>query len=305
MSTEVLARLPPLERRKLLIWTPGLWRWVPADTFERLSRRLESAKHEGPPRDLRLTRTPRAWLSDTLNELGKRLWRRGSGKELWHHSMPILTSWIPILGSVQNRGWRLDLIRRSADHDLPEWRNAGLHLADGAILWAYYLLYLLPLYFFLSAAGFDWLDTILALIWWFIKTLASGSADPPLAAVIASAGWRFFFESVAVTLISMCTWPIYRVGTLRYAVEDDHRVFLDLRRNTQLALRHRMAWLRIYGFEKVLWTVFLGISALLGGTIVGVIAIPSVLNPLRLLLSGFLYEKAADNLLPWSDLFPR
>ncbi len=292
------------------VWTSGLWRWVRAGEFERVHARLGEREAVPPPlpeptgdeRDLADGVLFRGKLM--LGDLRK-LFRRGRKLRLENLWSILILNYIPVIGSVINRGWRLDLMRTSNDDGFPRLRNIGSHISDGMFLWAMSLLYLFPLFFLLALNGFSWVDDALALIWWFIEVLFKDQTTRSFGEILATGSLRFTFESFIVFAYPLFSWPFYRTAMMRYALEDDKKVFFDFRRNYRTVRLEYRTLLEMFIPDKSLWIIWILLSMLFAVTGIGVFLIPAVLNPLRLAASAALYKRGTRDILPMTELFPK
>lgn len=295
-------------RSRFVAWIPGMWRWESAATTARYLAQCEAAappdalpddpSHETFserlrrfPRRMAATYHPRQILADLKRFFGG----LGTSENLlgmvWHFWRDlggwfVATQYIPVVASIINRGWRLDLMRSGATGSLPRASQVGRHLAEGVLLWSFYLLYLLPQFLLLAATDFKWIEQLISLAWWAL-TLGGGSAT--LGSILQGGILRFLLDSLVAMAYPVLSWPFYRAAMMRYALQGDWKVFLQPRENLRFIEAHLDHLVMLYLWQKSLWAAYLLVSMLLLTTKVGILLIPALAGPLRQLVSGVLY----------------
>lgn len=303
-----------------LIWTPGMWRWEPPAEAARF---LKSLEQTNPPEELpeeaarslpeRLKGLPRQVWSE-FNP--KRIWKDmkeivfgndpGKAKREWRNRLVwfVLLQYIPVIASIINRGWRIDLMRSAATDGLPGRENVGRHLSEGLLLWGIYLLYLLPEFVFLALTGFKWVEQVIGLAWWAFQHLAGMEAAMSLGEILGGGVLRFMLETVVTLAYPILTWPLYRGAMIRYALEDRIGVFFELRKNWKLAKVNFDTLAGVYAAQKTLWGLYLVFSMVLLATGIGALLIPALLSPLRIIASGTVYIRGLRKSASMQGFFP-
>jgi hypothetical protein len=201
----------------------------------------------------------------------------------------MLLQYVPIVASVINRGWRMDLMRSETSEGLPSRRNLGRHLAEGLLLWGIYLIYLLPFFFLLVLTEFRWIEELVDLIWWAGQTMVGGNPAQSLEHILGGGFVRFIFDTVLHFAYPWVSWPFYRSAMIRYALEDNLRVFWQFRKNRRFVKHNFETLAGVYLAEKGLWVTYAILSMALLATGIGAVLIPGLLSPLRLIASGVVY----------------
>ncbi|MEM1177851.1 MAG: DUF4013 domain-containing protein [Acidobacteriota bacterium] len=228
------------------------------------------------------------------------------GKVVDRLSWFVVLQFLPLAGVIINRGWRIDLMRSVAvGGSFPKRDQLGRHMADGLLLWAFYILYLLPQVFVMALTKFSWLETSVALVWWALEALVGSTHAKSLGDILVGGALRYGIETMVFLAYPAALWPFFRGAMIRYAMEDDWRVFLQLRRNAQLAKLHFATLARIYLAEKTLWAAYL-LAVMIIGVVtagLGLLVVPILLVPLRMIASGAIYLKGASTMVGMKNYF--
>ena len=160
---------------------------------------------------------------------------RGLARIWW---MPFATL-IPVFASMLLRGWRLDLIRRVSREDpepLPDVRDTGRFLANGAVLLVMAFLYNLPLTVFVLVFGFGKIAAALDVFWWALQNLFTEGAGT-FWAIVGGLVMELLVESIAPILFLVAVYPLYRMAVIRFALSGELRCFFQVFRNLRLCFR--------------------------------------------------------------------
>jgi hypothetical protein len=202
---------------------------------------------------------------------------------------------IPVIGLIVMRGWRLDITRRMSMRNpdrLPQLGQLGRFFGDGVVLWMMTGIYAIPLLIILTLFAPNLMQNILTtlLFIWSIMTndptmsFAQFATDI-LIGLLTQAG-----APIAYQLISL---PIYRTAMLRYSITGNMLVFFDVITSIQLCQRY---------FSGVMGAVFatiaanvaiVTISGFFTATVVGAILVPLIIFPLGYWVVGYIYGRLA------------
>ena len=308
------------EQRPSLFWSTGMWRWSTAGDAQRFLARLASAAppaEEPRSEDLPLAERIKKIPAEAFRQFGPaRIWKDArelivgeegdSVRKLWRSRLTwfVCLQYVPVLASVVNRGWRIDLMRSAAAGQLPDRRDVGRHLAMGLLLWIFYLVYLIPFFALLVLTDFKWVEQVVGLVWWLFQSLVGAEPAASPAVILGSGLLRFVLETAFTLAYPVLTWPLFRGAMIRYALEDDLRVFAQLGKNRRLAKMDFDTYAGMYLAQKTLWGLHTVLSLLLLATGVGAIVIPVLLVPIRMLASALIYLRGLRTARSMAGFFP-
>ncbi|MEM1177850.1 MAG: DUF4013 domain-containing protein [Acidobacteriota bacterium] len=238
-------------------------------------------------------------LDDPLAALAKAIlfpWRHAKRPLLWLSAL----QFVPVFGSILNRGWRLSYLAQPTPSGYPELGKLPRIVADGLLLWAVYGLFLLPNLFVHAASGFSWFFDLWKILKYIAGALSAGTPAQGFGVFVTDVLVGFLLTTTFVVFYSVASWPVLRVGMMRYAVEGRASALFQLKSNMRIAWEHRCALLGSYIQAKLLIVVALFASGLLAVTVVGGVLIPAVLGPWRILASGLIFRRAMVH-LGWLD----
>ncbi len=303
-----------------LFWTAGMWRWESSPEALRFARQLQSSPPAALPEE---ASSPS--IRERIRNLPSMVWKEfrpgeiwrdlkalvfdvegGDTKGLWKSRLSwfLVLQYVPVIASLVNRGWRIDLMRSAATEGLPSRRNLGRHLAEGLLLWGIYLIYLLPFFVLLVLTDFKWIEQVIGLLWWFAQVFVGSTPGQSLGQVLGGGILRFFFETLLNIAYPIASWPFYRGAMIRYALEDNLRVFWELKKNYRFSKLNFDTLTGIYLAQKTLWGIYTLVSMILIATGIGAFLVPGILSPLRLLVSGVVYLRGMRKAPSMRGFFP-
>ncbi|MDY7091486.1 MAG: DUF4013 domain-containing protein [Acidobacteriota bacterium] len=296
------------EGKNYLIWAPGLWSWEPLDQLPRLLAGLTGTEPPAPPQSPqgklyeRVVAAMKRVIEESWGDFRQRITGKNFFGQIW---WLLVLQLIPVVGSVINKGWRLELIRTGQSERWPDRMHIGRHFTEGMFLWAMYLLYLVPQFFLLTLIGFDWVEDLVNLAWWAAQNLTTGSSTQTFQEILGGGVVTFLLDSLVLAVYPVVAWPFYRAAMIRYALSGQAKVFWQLVENRRFVKANTDVLLGLYVPQKALWLLCLFLGAVLLST--GILAplIPLALAPARLALSGLLYQKATRQRYPLAQFFPR
>jgi hypothetical protein len=234
---------------------------------------------------------------DPLRELWRVIrspFRAGVAQKVWWFS---LLQFVPILGSVLNRGWRLEMMARPKDNPFPPKEDFGRLLVLGILLWMMYGLFVLPEFVFLVVVDrFAIFLDLIELLRYIATVLKSGVPSQGLGDILSGTFFGFLARSGFLIFYPIVTWPFFRVAMIRFARDQQNLlVFFDIPGNLRIIRRHYPVIMQVYVEAKLLIALALLAGTLVTGTGVGFLLVPGIIAPVRVIASGLLYR---DNLGP-------
>ncbi|MDY7091487.1 MAG: DUF4013 domain-containing protein [Acidobacteriota bacterium] len=278
-------------RESSWVWTAGLSDWAPASNLYQLVHVFE--REEPPP----LPPTPSR--VDPLKELWRVIrapFRSTVAQKVWWFS---LLQFIPLVGSVFNRGWRLEMMARPKDNPFPPKEDIGRLLVLGILLWMMYGLYLLPeLIFLVVFDRFSAFLDMIELLGYIGAVVKSGVPGQGLGDIVSGTLLGFLARSGFLIFYPIVTWPFFRVAMMRYARDQQNvSVFFDFVGNFRIIRRHYPVIMRVYVEAKLLIVAAFLAGSAVTGTGVGFLLVPAVIAPARVIASGLLYRDSLGPLV--------
>ncbi len=201
-----------------------------------------------------------------------------------------LLLYVPLLGYIVVRGWRLELARRvyaGRRNPLPDWSRFGTKITDGLILAGMWLLYQLPA---LVGSGLMVFLFFLPYLRYLFDSDQRDAAELGLSVT----KWALrLIVSLLLAAYAVAADVMFLVAQTRYIATDRAAVFFDLRSNFLILRRHPgvYAWVFIYRF--ILNVVVNVVRIMLALTGIGSIFIPGLTSPPLHWTSGHLFGQAA------------
>lgn len=272
------------------VWTPGMASWAPASNFSILAEQFEQRASPPPLPPLRSDADPIREMKDAILFPFKNF---AKVKKIWY--LP-LVQFIPVVGSIVNRGWRLEVVARSREDPFPGLHQLPRLVLNGALLWLMYSIYLMPEFVYLLLDRFSWFFDLVTLVQYAFGVITSGNPASGLGAFLADVGLGFILKSGFLIFYPIASWPFYRVAMVRYAKERKVRVFFQFKKNFGIVRRSYPLIMHVYVQNKLLWLCAAVAATLVTGTGVGFILVPAVIGPLRIMTSSLLYRNLAEKL---------
>jgi hypothetical protein len=213
--------------------------------------------------------------------------------KLWWLS---LLAYIPPFNFIILRGWRLDITRRIARENpdaLPDLNDIGRFFAEGFLLWMMTGIYLFPQVILITILGFGPLETALTIIGWLFATLFTDNETVPFMIMLSQIGIASLMGTIIPIIYWILTYPLYRIGMVRYATSGKLSDFFDVFRNFWLMTRHYIAIMTIFFFELATWTLFGIVSGLVSATAIGVFLVPALILPSFYWTNGYIFGSFA------------
>jgi len=211
-----------------------------------------------------------------------------------------LASFVPILGIIAQRGWRLDIVRRVGRGQapaLPEPGDLGRFLSDGLLLWFTTIVVWAPFWVLSAIFGFEWLTGTLTVLWWALQTFFSES-DVSFWALVGQVVTQLGVKLVGPALYLAIIYPIYRMGAIRFALTGRLSSFLQFGRNLRLLAKLLPEVMVIFFFDILILRVLawaVDLFLLLVG--VGLFLVPVVYFPTYYWITGHLFGQVAAKVL--------
>ncbi|MBN9121558.1 MAG: DUF4013 domain-containing protein [Planctomycetes bacterium] len=209
-------------------------------------------------------------------------------------SSPILLlalfQYVPILGYLVVRGWRLELARRVARGDrwpLPDWSEFGAKLGKGLLLAAVWALYQLP-----ALIGSAVMFALVLLP--YLRYLFD--QDQRMEAQIGLSALRWALRlllGLVLAAYAVAADVMFLVGQTRYIATDRAGAFFEFGTNFRILGRHLGLYARLFLFRFALNVVINLIRGLLAVTGVGAVFIPGLTSPPLHWTSGHLFGQVA------------
>lgn len=261
------------------IWRPPLPSWVPATHFDWIRDRLFG----GPPKV-----PANVPLDDPLRQLALAISYPIRHPSAWKSVLPLsFIQWVPILGAIVGRGWRMAFLQKPPDEPYPAFRLVNL-LATGLNLWIVYLLYLSPELVFALREYIDSILDFFTILGWLRDVVATGAPPSGTGSIIINALIDFILNSGFLLFMTLITWPLHRIGMMRFAREHRWRAFVELGTNIRIMRAHYPVLLNLFLQSKGLWVLVIVISPIAALTIIGA----WLLFPTRLIASAAMHADA-------------
>jgi hypothetical protein len=234
----------------------------------------------------------------TLNVIDALLFPFRNIHDLWRLlPLAIALTFVPPLGIILARGWRLDVVRRFAANDLepvPRLKETGRHFGLGLMLAFLRAIFLVPALFLLLIFG---AKSFLQFVWAALRWLAHaafGLGDPiSVSQLFGEYLLPALLQNLAPLGFLLLAWPVYRACIIRYALTGRASALFELHKAIALVVRHLDAFLIVFMFWLVMYGTFLAVSLPLIATGVGVIGVSGVLAPVHYYMTAYLYGALA------------
>lgn len=222
---------------------------------------------------------------------------------------------IPLVGDVIGeffriplRGWRFQIVRRMARHEhpvLPDFGSFSEVMKNGLILFVIQSIYWLPHFILIFFFSDDWMSAGVQVADWGYSRFIAGQNTIPFFEMARSAVIGLLLVipfHVAYWLIS---WPVYRIGMLRYAINDKPKSFFQIRKNAALLFQKNYAEIfklmfQMFIVESIIGQLIGVFSSLLTKTWIGLPA--AFLWPISYGVIGYLWGSVAQQLRQTGDL---
>jgi hypothetical protein len=207
---------------------------------------------------------------------------------------------VPFIDLLVFRGWRLEVTRRiglGERQPLPDGRDLLRFLGHGIILWTMTLLYFIIPFLIIFTTGAGTLRSLREVATWLYLSVTNQPTIPLLELLGQEAG-RFLTRVAIQGAWLVVSWPMYRVGMLRFALTGNPLSFFRLFSNLAIVLRNIGAFIKLFLYELPTFLLMTTVSAILAATGFGALLIPAVTMPLYYWITGFEYGHLAHELSP-------
>lgn len=201
-----------------------------------------------------------------------------------------LLQYVPILGFLVIRGWRLELARRvyrGVERPLPTWEDFGGKLTKGATLFGVWLLYQLP-----SLIGSALMFVLVLLPLFGLLVDSDKRTEARLALRVAQWGLQLLL-SAGLAFYAFAADVMFLVAQTRYIATDRASAFFEIGANFRILRQNLGLYVRLFLLRFALGVIVTFVRAALTVTGIGAILMPAVTTPPLHWTNGHLFGQAA------------